>query len=187
MPDAAEHSGQYDVRACPWLELDSPITALEWVKMVVLMPLGLFRMLMVFLIWLVVAASGELACLGLPENEPLTGWRNGEAPSQLGDIFDLFFRSSLLMERFPTVYSSHVSFYVITTVSICFGHCFSLVYFLCYFCHVCFVPFSISKLSMVCDFVFFVAISVFHFLEQGCDADRKFRVLYISSLHFFMI
>eukprot|EP00238_Polyblepharides_amylifera_P006509 CAMPEP_0196587124 /NCGR_PEP_ID=MMETSP1081-20130531/56519_1 /TAXON_ID=36882 /ORGANISM="Pyramimonas amylifera, Strain CCMP720" /LENGTH=354 /DNA_ID=CAMNT_0041909223 /DNA_START=144 /DNA_END=1208 /DNA_ORIENTATION=- len=51
------------------------MTLWEWVKLVLLMPLALFRVLVVLLILAMGALVGHIVCRGMPDDQPLTSWR----------------------------------------------------------------------------------------------------------------
>lgn len=68
-------SGKYDVRSSPFLELQTPFTAYEAFKMVVLLPLVPLRILIAVLACSVVAIINTCAAWGWPVDKPLTAKR----------------------------------------------------------------------------------------------------------------
>ena len=67
----------YDLHTCPWLDLESPLTAYEVLKLVLLWPLAVVRALWMLVTWLIVGCMSWLICLGVPDDVPLPPLRYG--------------------------------------------------------------------------------------------------------------
>lgn len=67
----------YDLHACPWLDLESPLTPYEALKLLVLSPLAMVRAVWMLVTWLIVGCMSWLICLGVPDDAPLPTLRYG--------------------------------------------------------------------------------------------------------------
>jgi hypothetical protein len=76
----------YDIHACPWLDLDSPLTPYEVLKLVVLSPLAVVRALWMLVTWLIVGCMSWLICLGLADDVPLPPLRYGASDAGLQPV-----------------------------------------------------------------------------------------------------
>ena len=75
--DGSKAPPAYDVEACPWLDLESPLTLWEWSKLLLLFPLGLLRTVWMVVTWVSVGFLSWLMCLGVADDQPMPPLRNG--------------------------------------------------------------------------------------------------------------
>ena len=75
LPPGLEPQLYRDIRASPFLDLDSPMTAYEWTKFVLTTPFLLIRICLVATIVPVVLLVTHLFVAGQAYNEPLPQWK----------------------------------------------------------------------------------------------------------------
>ena len=67
---------QYDlIRESPFLDLDSPMTAYEWLKFVLYLPIFLIRLILIALLMPPCWLFSRLITIGMQPNQPLKPWR----------------------------------------------------------------------------------------------------------------
>eukprot|EP00959_Pyramimonas_sp_CCMP1952_P065942 1376781-Pyramimonas_sp.AAC.1 len=70
----------FDAQASPFVEMDSPFDLGERVKMVLLFPLAILRIVLLLSVGVVAFSFSRIAMLGLRDDEPLESWRRGVPP-----------------------------------------------------------------------------------------------------------
>ena len=75
LPPGLEPQVYEDIRASPYLDLDSPMTGYEWTKFVLTTPLLLIRICLVAALLPVVLLVTKLFVAGQQFNEPLPQWK----------------------------------------------------------------------------------------------------------------